>query len=175
MAASLIHPPPEPESAPIVAGAGPLPIGDALNRPLFDDQGKPLGCMTLEEDGQILVGRWLGHCTPEAVMAGVRELLAVLRRHPCRAVLSDGSAAVGDWSDLIAWMQYEVVPQLVELGVQFAANVRSTDPAGRLAHQEYARVATQYVNLRLFDDPRAARQWLLKMLTEEAEAPRAGR
>ncbi len=112
----------------------------------------------------MLVGRWVGHCTPEAVAKGMHIALDLLALHPCRAILSDGSGATGDWSDLVPWMQYDMLPRLVELGVQLVANVRSPDPAGRLAHQEYARFAAQYLQIRLFDDPQSAREWLRQEL-----------
>lgn len=136
-----------------------------LNRPILNDAGVLLGLMTIEENRQLLVGRWVGHCTPDAVVTGMRTALDMLTLYPCRAVLSDGSGATGDWSDLVPWMQYDMLPRLVEAGVRFIANVRSPDPAGRLAHQDYARFASQYLRIRLFDEPRSAHDWLRQELS----------
>ena len=135
-----------------------------------------LEIMPIEEDGQLLVGRWSGYCTSEAIQESVRlgmEMITMSTKQPPRAVLSDGSAAMGDWLDLVPWMQYDLMPRLIQAGIQFIANVRSADPAGRLAHQDYARVAAQYLKIRLFDDAASARQWLQQMLRETPPLPRA--
>ncbi len=135
-----------------------------LNRPIVGDRGELIGLMNIEEHGQLLVGRWVGHCTPDAVVKGMRVAHEMLTLQPCPAILSDGSAAVGDWSDLIPWMQYDMLPRLVETGVRFIANVRSPDPASRIAHQNYAQFASRYLTIRLFDEPGQAREWLHQLL-----------
>jgi hypothetical protein len=132
-----------------------------------DIEGEPIGSISFEHDDQIMVGHWTGHCTPERVVTGLRAGIAQLHQHPCRAVLSDGSGARGDWSDLLSWMQYDLLPQLLTSGVRYVAAVRSADPSGRLAHQDYARFAAQFVNIRLFDDAAQARKWLHERLAEE--------
>jgi hypothetical protein len=139
-----------------------------LNRPILSENGDLIGLMNMEENGQLLVGRWLCHCTPEAVVAGMKTALELLALHPCRAVLSDGSAASGDWSDLVPWMQYDLLPRALAAGVRLIANVRSPDPASRLAHQDYARHAAQYVQIKLFDDAGLARRWLREQLAASA-------
>ena len=146
-------------------------VARLLNQPILNHDGALLGFITIEESSELLVGRWLGHCTPETVVTGMSLALRLLSHYPCRAVLSDGSGATGDWSDLVPWMQYDMLPRLVEAGVQFIANVRSPDPAGRLAHQEYARHAAQHLTIRLFDEPQSAREWLRQELLA-SPAPR---
>lgn len=145
-----------------------------LNRPVLNDANELLGFMSIEEGGQLLVGRWVGHCTPDTVVTGMRAAIELLTVNPCRAILSDGSCATGDWSDLVPWMQYDMLPRLIATGVRYVANVRSSDPAGRLAHQQYAQHAAQYLTIRLFDQLEPARIWLREMLAGALAPPRLG-
>ena len=138
-----------------------------LNHPVFTTTGELLGFMSIEEGGQLLVGRWVGDFNAEKVEAAIRVSLDMVPLGPCRAVLTDGSGATGDWSELVPWMQYDMLPRLVELGVNLVAKVRSADPSARLAHQDYARFAARYISIRLFDDPHSARTWLRQMLAEQ--------
>ncbi len=132
-----------------------------LNHPVFTAAGELLGYMSLEEGGQLLVGRWVGDFDAEKVEAAIHVTLNMIPPGlQCRAVLTDGSGATGDWSELVPWMQYDMLPRLVELGVNLVAKVRSADPSARLAHQDYARFAARYISIRLFDDPHSARAWL---------------
>jgi hypothetical protein len=144
-----------------------LAAGRLLYRPFVSGTGELLGLMHIEESESLLVGQWVTYCTPEVVVMGMRLALEMLIAHPCRAILSDGSAATGDWSDLVPWMQYDMLPRLVSSGVRYIANVRSLDPAGRLAHQAYASYAAQYLTIRLFDDPQTARVWLRQQLAAD--------
>lgn len=138
--------------------------GRIPNRPILGPDGQLLVSVSIEENGRLLVGRWHGHCTAEMVQYGMLRMLPTLERYRCVAVLSDGSAASGDWSELLPWMQYELLPRVVRAGVRFAANVRGENPASRLAHQEYAHRAGRYLGMRLFDDTATARAWLQQML-----------
>ncbi len=147
----------------VTEAPGTLQNAARLNRPVVSAAGHLIGFLSIEEN-DILLGRWVGYCTPETVVTGMETALQLLTAHPCRGIISDGSMAMGDWSELVAWMQYDMLPRVVSSGVRYIANVRSPDPASRLAHQAYARVAAQIVTIRLFDDPRLARQWLREML-----------
>src|SRR4051812_45037660 len=110
----------------------PAPVGlrgTVPGQPILTPDGGLLGTVCLEENGRLLIDRWLGHCTPDNVALGMNRVLAILARHSCVAVLSDGSAATGDWLDLVPWMQYDMLPRLVGTGIRYVANVRSGDPA----------------------------------------------
>ena len=146
------------------AGRAALPVDSPLHRSILSPTGAVLGTMDIEENGQLLVGRWLCESTPANLVTGLGVALELLGYHPCRAILSDGSEATGDWSDMRAWVEYEVLPQLVSLGVRFVANVRNPDPAGRLAHQKYAQYASNFLTINIFDDPATARKWLRPLL-----------
>ncbi len=164
MSSSLTHAPQRLPFATNTARRATLPVDPLLQRAILSPSGAVLGTMCIEENGQLLVGRWLCESTPANLVTGMGVALELLRYHPCRAILSDGSEATGDWSDMLAWVQYEVLPQAVSLGVRFVANVRNLDPAGRLAHQKYAQHASNFLTIGIFDDPVVARNWLRPLL-----------
>lgn len=88
-------------------------------------------------------------------------------------MLSDGSTTLGDWSELLPWMQYDLLPRLVAVGIRYTANVRSPDAAARLAHVAYSHVANQHLRNEMFDEVEAARTWLLAQIASDTGRPAA--
>jgi hypothetical protein len=142
--------------------------GTSLVQKIVNQQGEVLGSIQIEPDLQLLIGHWQCDANPENIAVGLNAALEIVQHFRCRAIISNGTEGTGDWSDMLPWLQYQMLPDLLRHGIQFVANVSSSDPGGRLAHQKLAQQAAGILTLRLFDNLASARAWLEPLLKTAA-------
>lgn len=135
---------------------------------LYVVDGQAILRYTLEADGQLLMGWWLPGSTIEQVKLGFLELQRLLAVHRCPALLTDASAYVGDWSELIPWAGYEVLPAAMTTGLRYLAAVWPSDPANSLALYRWQAETQGVLQHRIFHDLASAHAWVLEALRSDA-------
>lgn len=108
----------------------------------------------------MLVARWHGYRTPELVRLGAEALLETLRKVPARGIFCDSSAVMGDWQDLLPWVEFEFLPTVTASGIQALAFLPSDETAHWLCIQMLSHLASTILPAQIHTSESAARAWL---------------
>lgn len=137
---------------------------------LQDEHGADLAEYFYHPDDELLVVRWHGQLTGDAIIHGVAHGAEWRDRLHYSLILNDKSDTGGDWSDALPWLQYEWLPLAVEAGVRAMAYVFSPDTENQFASQDFVTAVRPHMAIELFEDLDAALAWLL---SQKANSPPA--
>lgn len=129
-------------------------------RTVHSPAGEPIITLSFEPASALLVARWHGHRTPDLVQIGAKELLLTLQQVPAQALFCDSSSVIGDWLDLMPWVEFEFLPAITASGIRALAFLPSTDAAHQLCVQMLAQLASTILPARIHTSEAAARTWL---------------
>lgn len=121
----------------------------------------------LEQPGRVLHVVWQPSPSLDDVKYGFLEVARLLRAHGCVALLSDSDHYGGDWSDLIPWVRYEFLPQVIAHGLRYMADVQPLDPANSFAVYSWREETRGVVEHEVFPTIEAARGWLHEVMPAE--------
>ena len=129
---------------------------------LQDAHGANLADYSFYPADELMYVRWHGHLTGAEVIRGVSQGSLWAANFDYLLILNDKSDTGGDWSDALAWLQYEWLPQALEKGVRAMAYVFSPDRENRFVSQEFVEAISPQMAIELFDDRDLALEWLLR-------------
>ena len=127
---------------------------------LQDELGSDLAEYLFYPEDELMYVRWHGHLTGDAVIRGVAQGGIWREQFSYAYILNDKSDTSGDWSDALPWLQYEWLPQAVEIGVRAMAYVFSPDRNNQFASQELVEALRPHMAIELFEDLNLALEWL---------------
>ncbi|UYZ57864.1 hypothetical protein [Hymenobacter latericus] len=107
-----------------------------------------------------ICARWSGIQTLSTVMEGGMAYLDMLREEPCAKLLNDHSELVGPFSEANEWIANVWTPLTIEAGLRYFAQVLSPGIFGQLSVQDLHRRIGNQFEMRLFDNPENAKNWL---------------
>lgn len=128
---------------------------------LLDEHGASLAEYLYYPADELLVVRWHGQLTGDAIVRGVEHGAAWRDQLHYSLILNDKSDTGGDWSDALPWLQYEWLPVALEAGVRAMAYVFSPDTENRFASQDFVTALRPHMAIELFEDLNTALAWLL--------------
>lgn len=131
---------------------------------LRDAHGAPLVRMLYCPATAMLHTEWFGNLTSETVIKGVKAGLPLQKQLQCPLLLNDKSAATGDWTEAMSWLEYEWLPQAQNNGLRAFAYVFAPDMHNQMSALEFFARASQHLPVQLFYDKNLARQWLEEQL-----------
>jgi hypothetical protein len=140
---------------------------------LQDEHGAALAEYFYYPADELLMVRWHGHLTGDAVIRGVARATTWRNQLNYSLILNDKSDTGGDWSDALPWLQYEWLPLAVKAGVRAMAYVFSPDTENRFASQDFVTAMRPHMAIELFEDLDAALAWLLSQKATAAPGPPA--
>jgi len=118
----------------------------------------------LEQAGQVLHVEWQYGPGIDDVKQGFLELARLLRENRTPVLLSDSNHYEGDWSELIPWVRYEVLPTAIDHGLRYLVDVLPSDPASSLAIFSWREETRDVLQHEVFHSLDAARQWIREQL-----------
>jgi hypothetical protein len=121
----------------------------------------------LEKPNRILHVQWQSSVLLDDVKRGFLEIAHQLRVHECVALLSDSDHYGGDWSDLIPWVRYEFLPQVIAHGLRFMADVQPEDPANSFSVYSWREETRGIMAHEVFPTLETARAWLREVMPAE--------
>lgn len=121
----------------------------------------------LEEPGRVLHVVWQPSPSLDDVKHGFMEVARLLRLYSSVALLSDSDHYGGDWSDLIPWVRYDFLPQVIANGLRYMADVLPLDPANSFAVYSWREETRGVIDHEVFPTLAAARAWLQEVMPAE--------
>lgn len=109
---------------------------------------------------RVLYIRWFGNLTGREVSYASQEVARVQAELHYPLLLNDKSNATGDWSEAMDWVEYEVLPQVLNSGLRAIAYVFSPDMHNQLISLRFFERVKQYLPIQMFYDLPSAWQWL---------------
>ena len=147
---------PEPESEHM------LPAGTQQLGLLRDEHGAPLLRLLYYPSESMLYAQWFGNLTPESVIAGAQAALEAQQKLRPALLRNDKSAATGDWSEAMDWLEFEWLPLAIHYGMHAFAYVFAPDMINQPSALEFATRVGQHRPIQLFYDVDTASAGLLK-------------
>jgi hypothetical protein len=111
-------------------------------------------------DNSFISANWIGVQSLESIIMAGNQLLAMLRKKPCSAILNNNHELVGPWEVGVNWLAYKWAPQAKELGVQHFAHVMSYGIFGQNSFSAFAPLLKDIFEVRAFEDEKEAKEWL---------------
>ncbi len=137
-----------------------------VTRPVLGPNGEPIGTISIEDEGTgaILIARWLMRCPHEVVMGAFLFGMELFEQYSCVAFINYGLEAASEWNELIPWLEYDILPRSLTIGIRAVAIVHSTDPSEGLALYQVMHYVSQHVPMQAFGDYATARRWVSNQL-----------
>ncbi|WP_084539093.1 hypothetical protein [Hymenobacter daecheongensis] len=129
---------------------------------LHDEYGLPLLRYTYYPAEQLLHTQWYGNLTADSVIFGAQTTLVLAQQLGYAYLLNDTSQTTGDWSEAMAWLEYEWLPQAQEYGLRACAYVYTQNMDNQLMALDFLTHLEAYLPIKPFPDLEAARAWLLQ-------------
>ncbi|ALI97993.1 hypothetical protein [Rufibacter tibetensis] len=104
--------------------------------------------------------KWSGHIHPDDVVAAATKFLELQQEKRCPKLLNDKSEVTGEWEEANDWLEYEWMPQVEKLGLQYLALVLSRDMHDLSTAQNLQRRVSNLCQVGLFNDVPSAQEWL---------------
>lgn len=111
-------------------------------------------------DNSFICANWIGVQSLESIVMGGNQLLSMLRKKPCSAILNNNHELVGPWDVGISWLAFKWAPQAKELGVEHYAHVMSYGIFGQNSFNSVAPLLKNHFEVRVFEDETDAKEWL---------------
>jgi hypothetical protein len=119
-------------------------------------------CTVIYDPGnQWVYDSWSGiFGSQENFRKGLMCVRDMMRQHHAPRGLSDTSNMVGSYDGSKAWVQAEIIPELVKAGLRHHAMVISQNIFSKLSTKDYVMTMKDY-EVQLFDSLEKAKLWLL--------------
>ncbi len=129
---------------------------------LTDTGGKPLVEIQHSPELGLLYVQWFGNLTSREVIKVANHYLDIQATYHYPLLLNDKCLATGDWSEAMEWLEYEWVPEAIQVGLRSMAYVFSPDMHNQLASFDFLERVQQHLPIQLFYSTPAALLWLQK-------------
>lgn len=113
------------------------------------------------EENSYIYANWIGIQTIETIMMGAGQLLTLLRRQPCPAILNSHKELIGPWESGALFMGNQWARQAKTLGVLHFAQVLAPGIYGQRSFQIFYQLAQNHFQIETFATDAEAEAWLL--------------
>jgi len=103
---------------------------------------------------------WIGIQSLESILMGSKQVLTMLRREPCKAILNSNKELIGPWDDGALYMGNKWVKDLNTLGVIYFAHVLAPGIYGQRSFEKFFQLAQPYIQIEVFNTEEEAESWL---------------
>ena len=108
-----------------------------------------------------LFARWTGIQTMDTIMEGGLVFLDEMRKNPNPKLLNIHKELIGPWDFANDWISQRWIPQAIELGMRYMAQVLAPGIYGQMSfHQLHQRIG-DLLEVKLFDSEEQAKEWLM--------------
>ena len=108
------------------------------------------------EDNSYIRVNWVGIQSLETIMMGSGQLLSMLQKKPCAAILNSNKELIGPWDDGALYLGSTWALKAKFLGVTRWAHVMSPGIYGQRSFQKFNQLAEPYFSIEAFDSEEAA-------------------
>ncbi|GAA4315783.1 hypothetical protein [Nibribacter koreensis] len=115
--------------------------------------------------------KWAGHMNGEDVLMAAKAYLGLQEKWKCPNLLNDKSQVTGDWEDVNNWLEYEWLPDAVNLGLKRFAHVLSQNFQQMTSAKDMIERFSEYCEAALFWDVEMAQKWLQRPALDPQEVP----
>lgn len=113
-----------------------------------------------DEINDIVHVKWKGHMNAEDVLMAAKAYLGLQEKWKCPNLLNDKSQVTGDWEDANNWLEYEWLPDAVQLDLKRFAHVLSQDFQQMASAKDMIERFAKHCEAALFWDVEMAQKWL---------------
>jgi hypothetical protein len=116
-------------------------------------------------DNTFIYVNWIGIQSLETVVMGGNQVLVMLRKKPCPAILNSNRELVGPWEHAVSWVVNKWAPQAKVLGVSYFAHVLSHGIFGKRSFEKLRPEIEQLFRVKSFEDITLAEKWISSNLS----------
>lgn len=125
-----------------------------------DAHGQPIASFRVYPEQQMLYIRWTGNITGPEVIRVATAAGPIQAQYRCPLLLNDKTDSTGEWSEALAWLEYEWLPAALQGGMRAFAYVFSPDMQNQIISIEFAERVGKQLPIQLFYDLDTALEWL---------------
>ncbi|UOQ55345.1 hypothetical protein [Hymenobacter cellulosivorans] len=125
-----------------------------------DAYGRPIASFRVYPEQQLLYISWTGNITGPEVIQVAKAAGPIQAQYRCPLLLNDKTDSTGEWSEALAWLEYEWLPAALHDGLRAFAYVFSPDMQNQIISLEFAERVGKQLPIQLFYDVDTALEWL---------------
>ena len=119
----------------------------------------------------IIDTRWEGYASKNDLKKACQVGLELTRVVKCPFKLNDNTNFSGPWSDSVAWLEKEWLPEAMRAGVRYLAHVAAPDSFGETAGEVMKMsLIGRHLDVCIFPNREKALNWLKSCQQEFAES-----
>lgn len=111
-------------------------------------------------DNSFIYVNWIGIQSIETMVMGWNQVLIMLRKKPCSAILNSNREMIGPWEAAVSWLANKWAPQAKALGVTYFAHVLSHGIFGKRSFEKLKPEFEKIFKMRFFEDEDLAEKWI---------------
>ena len=116
--------------------------------------------MEYDQDNNWIYCNWIGYISMDSAVAGTAALLEMIAETQCPFLLNDNRELHGPWDKANDFIENEVVPKAISLGLRCMAHILAPNIAGALSAQDLHRRVEDKFDMHLFGEIEKAKNWL---------------
>jgi len=118
-------------------------------------------CITeYQQENNWIHAYWDGFANVEAIKCWGENFIKLIEETNCPYILVDGTKSTGPWSHALDWIQSDLLPRSVALGVKFYAHVVSQNRFSEMSAKELRTKIQDQMEMLTFKTLEEAKDWL---------------
>lgn len=130
---------------------------------LRDQSGKIYAFVSKEDQNPWIYIQWIGSIDLDIMKKGAMDVIDLIKKLKCPAILSDRRLATGNVYQINNWMEHKWAPVAIKAGLQYLAHVTSSEAFSLVSSQDLQSRVLGF-NFQSFDSLEAAEEWLKEMI-----------
>jgi len=118
--------------------------------PVHDTHGQLIATAYYYALDELLYVVWTGNLTCVEVMRVADAFLHLQTMQPIARLYNDKTITTGDWSEAMAWLEFEWLPAAIRNGLRAMAYVLSPDVSNQLISRRFAERISLHIPIQLF-------------------------
>jgi hypothetical protein len=123
-------------------------------------QGRTFLKIEYDQENNWIYCNWIGYISLDSIVSGTTALLNMIQETQCPYLLNDNRELLGPWDKANDFLENEVIPKAISLGLRYMSHVLAPNIAGALSAQDFHRRVDNKFDMHLFGDMEKAKNWL---------------